>query len=168
MTTWTGTVPTIASGDTTTVPTNLATYRDVLKASSEAWTSYGSAASFTGATSNPVLNNGTWSAKYRQVNKAVDFYVKVTMGSTTTYGSGNFRVALPVTPISTDPGFWTVATADASSGAIYMGTVFSWTGTVASLAVILPAGGVQQVTSTVPWTYATGDTIIVRGSYEAA
>lgn len=168
MTTWTGTASTISSGQTAGVSTALATYRDAIKAMSEAWTSYGSAASFTGATSNPVLNNGTWLGKYKQVNKAVEFYVKVTMGSTTTYGSGNLRVALPVTPSSNDPGFWTVATADASTGAIYMGTVFSWTGTTASLAVTLPAGGIQQVSSTVPWTYATSDTIVVRGSYEAA
>ena len=40
MTTWTGTIPTLAPGDTTAVTTGLATYADALQALSEAWTTY--------------------------------------------------------------------------------------------------------------------------------
>lgn len=168
MTIWTGTVPTITAGETSTYPAKVDTYRDILKATAEAWTSYGSAASFTSSGGDAALGNGTWLGKYRQVGKAVDFYVKVTLGSTTTVGTGNYRVALPVTPISTEPGMWQVVVADASAGAFYMGIVYTWTGTTASLAVINPAGGVQQVTGTVPVGVFAGDYYVVRGSYEAA
>lgn len=142
--------------------------RDALAGVQAAWTAYGSASSFTAAGGGFALGNGTWLGRYQRIGKTIDFYVKVTLGSTTTVGSGNYRIELPVQPHASDPGMWTVVVADASTGAYYMGTVFTWTGTTASLAVINPAGGIQQVTPTVPMTVFAGDFYIVRGRYEAA
>jgi hypothetical protein len=38
-----------------------------------------------------------------QVNKFVSFWIKLTIGSTTTVGSGLYQITLPVTPFATHP-----------------------------------------------------------------
>jgi hypothetical protein len=90
VTTFTATIPTIASGDTTTVPTNLATYRDALKAATEAWTSY------TPTATNFTVGNGTIAGKYAQVGKLIVIRVNFTGGSTSTYTASAFAISLPV------------------------------------------------------------------------
>lgn len=91
MTTWTGTVPTIAPGDTTTVPTNLAVYRDALKAVSEAWTDY------TPTATNWTIGNGTLRFKYLRVNKLALVRIFFAAGSTTAYTGSGAVISLPFT-----------------------------------------------------------------------
>jgi hypothetical protein len=170
MTTFTGTIPTIASGDTTTVPTNLATYRDALKAATEAWTSFGSGSSWTATTTNPTLGNGTWVGHYRQLDKTVDFWIRITVGSTTTAGSGIYQVTLPVTPIAGHPCRFGVAFSDASASATYFGMTAFVSGAKVNLLYHSSAAGgaLGAVGNTTPAAPATGDTYDVWGSYEAA
>lgn len=165
MTVKTGTVPTIASGDTTTVPTNLAEYRDFLKAESEAGTSYTPV--WTASTTNPVINNGTIVGVYKQVNKWVTFHVVITCGSTTTYGSGTYIVTIPVaaharyaqnvgmgisgTAFLGAQSFPIVVNRYTSSTTVYFGS---------------PTGG--AVSPTVPFTFANGAILAFGGTYEAA
>lgn len=93
MTTFTGTIPTIASGDTTTVPTNLATYRDALKALTEAGTSY------VPTYSNFTLGNGTAAAAWARQNKWADFRIRIALGTTSAV-TGAMTISLPATPIA--------------------------------------------------------------------
>ncbi len=166
MTTFTGTIPTIASGDTTTVPTNLATYRDALKAVSEAWTSY--TPTWT-ASVNPAIGNGTRTGKYIQVNKLVTFRIQVTMGSTTTYGTGNWVFSLPVATHS-----------DYASG-MMMGNALAFDTSAPSFTQVIPVwlsstsihiplgnGTNTDVSATSPFTWASGDKLTISGTYEAA
>src|SRR5689334_17734691 len=67
--------------------------RDALAAIQAPWTDY--ACAWTAVTSNPVIGNGTIDASYHRIGKTVWFTVKITMGSTTTYGAGQWRVSLP-------------------------------------------------------------------------
>lgn len=170
MTTWTGTVPTIASGDTTTVPANLATYRDIHKALSEAWTNYGSGASWTAATSNPAIGNGTWAGAYMQVGKFVQLRVTITMGTTTTYGTGGWRVALPVTP-KAGVRWRFLAEAWDSAGTLVSGVgVVDASGAIALYRVggSAAADSVISGSGTAPIAWGSTDVLTVMGSYEAA
>jgi len=58
------------------------------------WKTYTPA--WTAATTNPVLGNGTLTGQYLQVGKTVHYRIVLTMGSTTTYGSGYYQLSLPV------------------------------------------------------------------------
>lgn len=160
MTVFTGTIPTIAPGDTTTVSTNLATYRDALKGASEAWTTY--THGWTG-----TIGNGTIVAKYMRVNKLVTYRIQVTWGSTTTHPASTQVFNVPV-----------AAHADYTSS-MHMGnglgldTSGSATNNltadyVTSTTILLLTSTNTVVTNAVPWTWATGDKLSVTGTYETA
>lgn len=168
MTIYTGTIATVASGDTTTVPTNLATYRDALKAASEAWTTFGTGANWTGTVSNPAIGNGIWNGRYAQVTKLVDFSVKITMGTTTTYGSGVFQITLPVAPNTSHPAHFDCMFTDTSSGLFYRGLTTGLSGSKVNLTYdASTAGGqVSAVGSAAPFTWANTDILEVWGRYE--
>jgi hypothetical protein len=55
---------------------------------------------WTGTTTNPVIGNGTIEGFYQTVGKQVRGFFKIEMGGTTTFGSGLYRVSVPVTPNS--------------------------------------------------------------------
>jgi hypothetical protein len=121
---------------------------------------------WSGSTTNPVLGNGTMTGRYTKTGRTVQYVIEVTMGSTTTYGSGAYGWTLPVTP-----GF------DATGNAILVDT--SATLRYAATAWITPAAGVFRVippadagnvgiAGTVPFTFASTDQIIISGTYEAA
>lgn len=52
---------------------------------------------WTGATTNPVLGNGTMTADYVKVGQLVRCSLRIDMGSTTTYGSGVWSFTPPFT-----------------------------------------------------------------------
>lgn len=166
MTTFTGTISVVAAGDKTGVSTKLATHSDALKALSEAWSTYGSAASFTATSSNP--SGGTWTGHYLRVNKLVMFWVRIVQGSTV--GSGTYKIALPVAPVTNYPAHFDVFITDTSASAVYQGVTFGLSGSTVTLAYDgngtagTPLGA---LTNTAPFTMASGDVIEVSGSYEA-
>ncbi|MEV1063370.1 hypothetical protein [Streptomyces sp. NPDC050263] len=69
--------------------------RDQFSSILAAWTSY--TPTWTAATTNPVLNNGTIIGRYMKVGLTCHVALKLTMGSTTTYGSGVYRLGVPFT-----------------------------------------------------------------------
>lgn len=67
-----------------------------------AWTSYTPAR--TAATTNPTLGNGTLVGAYRYLDAStVLLRVRLTAGSTTTIGTGQYRISLPVPAVSGGP-----------------------------------------------------------------
>lgn len=58
-----------------------------------AWVSY--TPTWTAATTNPVLGNGTLIGRYQKLGRTVTVHINLTAGSTTTFGSGNYSFALP-------------------------------------------------------------------------
>lgn len=170
MTSFVGTIPTIASGDTTTVPTNLATYRDALKGLSEAWTAF--TPTWTAATTNPVLGNGSFTGSaYSRVNKKIDFRIVLTMGSTTTYGTGIWIFTPPVLAVSpnTNPIPFVANAYDTGTNFYHCWATFFTAGSLYCYCDPTAAGGAaRSVTVTTPFTWGTGDQFIIAGSYEAA
>lgn len=52
--------------------------------------------SWTAATTNPTIGNGSISGKYTWLGRCVAFEVNINFGSTTTFGSGYYTISLPV------------------------------------------------------------------------
>lgn len=66
---------------------------DFIWTAGAAWTSY--TPTWTAATTNPVLGNGTLVGRYKQFGKTVLVNITLTAGSTTTFGTGAYSFALP-------------------------------------------------------------------------
>jgi len=159
LTTFTGTIPTIASGDTTTVPTNLATYRDALKAASEAWSTW--TPTYTGIT---AIGNATVVARYSQIGKWVHGHFMLTVGSTTTFGVAFLTASLPVAVRDSGCTLGTAYMEDVSASARQPAVALE----VGGAARLLGSGSSSFVSNTVPWTWATGDLLRFEFQYEAA
>ncbi|WP_435601441.1 hypothetical protein [Streptomyces sp. C10-9-1] len=131
-----------------------------------AWSSY--TPSWTAATTNPVLGNGTISGEYTRVGDTVTFAAYITAGSSTTFGSGGWSISLPVQSAATMDRIGDVMVGDATSPTLYsMGAAY-----IAASAshAALYVGGVQdggRISATYPQTWADGDRIWVGGTYRA-
>ena len=121
---------------------------------SPSWTSTGTA---------PSLGNGTLTGSYMLVGETCFFRLLLSPGSTTTFGTGNYRFSLPVTAAGTVM-FGFTRMNDSSVGSAYFGTYFLASTTV--LATFTNANPVAAVTNTVPFTWADGDFFFVQGHYE--
>lgn len=145
--------------------------RDNLKALGDPWTSYTS--SWTAVTTNPVIGNGTIEAAHMTAGKLVAFRIKVTMGSTTTYGSGGYRLSLPA-GAATGMEFSTLACSafDTSASANFpcAAQFLSGSPTLLGMRAFPGTAGnaYSQMAAATPFTFATGDVIAVTGVYEAA
>ncbi|MFI1287464.1 hypothetical protein ACH4VM_02950 [Streptomyces sp. NPDC020792] len=131
-----------------------------------AWTTYTPA--WTGATTNPAIGNGSLTGRYMKVGRTCDVRIEVLMGSTTTYGSGGWSLALPFAAAATDQqigivhahqsqriqGAFTIA-AGATVGLPFFPTTASPT-------------NLNWVASTVPVTWAAGGRLSVYCRYETA
>jgi hypothetical protein len=139
-------------------------WEDVL--ATGAWLTY--SPNWTAVTTSPVLGNGTISGWYRRVGKTVHFRILLTMGSTTTYGSGGFGFSLPVASIAQPSpiggAIGNAALYDLSAPTRNFRHVY-WAGT--NVVRIADDSGALAA-NTVPWTWANGDQIAIHGTYEAA
>ena len=129
--------------------------RDNQKAIGDAWTAY------TPTLGNWTLGNGTWSAAYIQAGKLIHFRANLTVGSTTSI-SGSPTITLPVTAIAARAASFPGGAYDLSATTNYELGAFHTTTTVS----FRSAGA--ALSSTVPFTWATGDEVYVSGTYEAA
>jgi hypothetical protein len=143
------------------------------------WYSY--TPTWTGATTNPVINNGTLAGFYTQVGKTVKARIEVAAGSSTTYGSGLYSWALPVPAL---------ALADASAQNVSMpignsailaaffqpAMVFLATSTTVQVRALDSTAGANpvlvaytaQISQGNPQTLGTGNQIFLYFEYEAA
>jgi hypothetical protein len=117
----------------------------------------------------PVLGNGTLYGRYALLGKLVHLYIELTMGSTTTYGSGNYRLSLPIT--SEANRLWNLPgiSWDTSAGAAYEDITGIVTGASTIVELYTLAAGVGSslsvITNGTPITFATGDKLVINGVY---
>lgn len=140
------------------------------KLASVAWTSY--TPTWTATTANPAIGNGTITGRYIKIGRLVRYAWKITAGSTTTFGTGNYNVSLPLTNATNSVAFYNTGVA-VHSGSVYtMSSRVLSASQVDELFVHRPITGThtefQAVSSTIPFTFASGDTLEVTGCYEAA
>lgn len=121
--------------------------------------------SWTGAVTNPVLGNGFLQGGYTRGAKLGLGYFTLVVGSTTTFGSGAWSFGLPTGWVSTafvqnriaGPGF-----ARDNSGATHVALELSLA--ASGSAMDMRAQGGNQVSSTVPFTFAVSD--YIHGVYQ--
>jgi len=134
------------------------------------WTPY-SVQWTTQAAPQPVIGNGTLVGYYKQIGKTVFVRVKMTAGTTTTFGTGPFLFSLPVSASNADGIQFPCSMLD-NGLAWYQGIVNgTYSGFTEKTAIIaLSPGGYnssEAVTSVHPITWGSTDSLMFNGSYES-
>jgi len=133
-----------------------------------AWVSY--TPSWTANSSNPVIGNGTITGQYKVIGKTCFVRGNIVMGSTTTFGSGEWYVSMPFTASHADAILMTANLLDNGS-AWYNATLngaragFNYKTAIQYQAT---GGTANDVNSTQPFTWANSDRFLWNGSYEIA
>jgi hypothetical protein len=131
-----------------------------------AWRSY--TPSWTAASVNPSIGNGTLEGWYKVVGKTCFVRGNIVIGSTTTFGSGEWYVSMPFTASHADAILMTANLLD-NGTAWYNATV---NGARAGFNYKAPiqyqggAGTALDVNATQPYTWANSDRFLWNGSYE--
>jgi len=128
------------------------------------WISY--TPTWTAATTNPTVGNGTLQGWYSLNGKTCSVRIHLTMGSTTTYGSGSYRWDLPFTSVGILAGAGnTIGTGnvyDTSGGSRTI--MFAYQG--GNTYVQLATSGSVLVAPASPFTFANGDSVSINLSFE--
>ena len=140
------------------------------------WATGGAASwqAFTPTWTNLTVGNGTTTARYVANGKLVSFWVKFTLGSTSSVGtepSMNYPLAAQSTEASQAAHLLYIY--EDSGLSRYQGIVDPVTQTstafrLCALNVSSTYGTSTQITSSIPFTWGTGDSIYISGTYEAA
>jgi hypothetical protein len=122
---------------------------------------------WTASTTNPVIGNGSISGNYCRFNKTVIAEGSIIMGSTTTYGTGTYRISLPFgTAVVTNGSVGYATLFDASAGYIaYTGLATQSSTSVFEFRI---GNGLGQFAPTVPITLANADQFRFTFIYQAA
>jgi len=126
------------------------------------WTSY--AVTWTATTTNPSLGNGALNGLYAQIGNITYFNIILSMGSTTTYGSGDYIFSLPFTAngSSTISGF----PVNVLKQGVGYNTAFTGNGYVGNnVSSFKMYTATQSLGQGVPFTFAQDDQITVKGWY---
>jgi hypothetical protein len=138
-----------------------------------AWTSY---TPTWEAPTPPAIGNGTITGAYKVIGKTCFVRGRITMGSTTTYGSGDWSIGLPVAAINAYAIQIPASLLDTSGGtgwynALMNGAVALNTISSQILANLPPSFGGSTaggISSFFPFTWGSGDALYFNGSYEIA
>jgi hypothetical protein len=126
---------------------------------------------WTASGTGPALGNGTLVGSYAQVGKTIRYRILLSFGSTTTFGTGTYSFTLPVAGAGGAGIVHGVVRGFNSGVAIFAGFSLSNVGGT-TISAFLPTSGancaVVQVGQLVPWTFKSGDTLALVGTYEAA
>jgi hypothetical protein len=132
------------------------------------WTSY--VPVWTASVSNPVIGNGTIEGYYKVVGKTCFVRGNVAMGTTTTFGSGEWYISMPFTAVNADAILMTANLLD--NGTAWYNVTLNGAragfNTKAPLQYQSTGGTANDVNATQPFTWTNTDRFIWNGSYEIA
>ncbi len=132
------------------------------------WTAY--TPEWTAASSNPAINNGTIEGYYKVIGKTCFVRGNIAMGSTTTFGTGEWYVSMPFTASHADAILMAATLLD-NGTAWYNATMLGARAGFnhkASIQYQTTGGTASDVNATGPFTWASGDRFVWNGSYEIA
>jgi len=159
VTAWSGTLPTWNAGEEI-LGADLQTMTDALHGVADAWTAW------SPTLSNLTLGSGTVTARYRQVGKTGDFYFSFLLGAGSAVGSLP-SFTLPFTPAS----HLTVVEEVLGRGDLLHTGVASYfalgrwnTGSVVQVVYLGTSGVHTAVTATAPFTWVSGDRLVINGA----
>jgi len=134
----------------------------------DAWISYTPV--WTANSVNPVIGNGTIEGYYKIIGKTCFVRGNIAMGSTTTFGSGEWYVSMPFTASHADAILMTAQLLD-NSTAWYNATLngaragFNYK---TAIQYQTSSGVANDVNATQPFTWTTSDRFLWNGSFEIA
>lgn len=135
------------------------------------WTTSTSWTSYTPSVTNITLGNGTITGRYSSVKKTVTVNLKFTFGSTSSLtGAPQFSLPTTIADTSYNPPIYGGLIEDSGTG-YYAAAVRLESSTTFGLYVVNSSTTyalVQAASSTVPMTWATGDTVVMSFAYESA
>lgn len=141
--------------------------RDQFNSMFAAWTAY--TPTWTGATTNPVINNGSIVGRYMKVGRTVHASVILTMGSSTTYGSGTQEIGVPFTAASAIVSY--LGTARFTGASTWIGQTYLILGS-SGMQVTFPASSSATTGATMsptsPETQSNGDILRASITYQSA
>lgn len=144
--------------------------RDNFKAIGDPWTTYAPTWASSGGT-QPAVGNGSLTGAYMRAGKLLSFRITLSMGTTTTYGTGTYQFTMPAAPLAHRWAIEGFARDDSASGALFPVRAF-WdsTNNVAILRTWPTTAGAAlvPVTATVPFAFANLDSISLSGTLELA
>lgn len=126
---------------------------------------------WTASVSNPAIVNGTITGRYVRTGKLCFVNVNITMGASTTYGSGAWRISLPFTVANQGVNYFGVATCyDNNAAARYDQNCVAIANGVDVRQFVPQTAGttVNTLTSAIPFTWASGDIFAMTLWYEVA
>jgi hypothetical protein len=131
-----------------------------------AWASYTPV--WTASVTNPVIGNGTIEGYYKVIGKTCFVRGNIVMGSSTTFGSGEWYVSMPFTAANADAILLTATLLDNGSAWYNATMVGARAGfnTKAPIQYQTTGGTANDVNSIQPFTWASTDRFIWNGSYE--
>lgn len=138
-----------------------------------AWTAWVPTISASGGGA-PAIGNGTMVARYQQTGKTVDCFFKITLGTTTNFGTGILQFSLPVTAHASwvAPAFIGTAHFENTGVAPYGGWVSLASSTQFQFAAHDTAGDglIVYVSGSggIPFGFGNGDIVEGTFRYEAA
>lgn len=161
MTVWSGTLPEILAGDRPTGD-DWDQILDALHAMTDAWSTFTPVWTSSGT---PIsLGDATIEGRYLRAGKLVAYTGRLNMGATTTYGTGLYDISLPIAAESGNRYNGVGFALDSSTATNNQPIAVRMDGT--SLMRFYGTGG--QVGATVPFTWASGDTLAWNILYAAA
>ncbi|MET9506927.1 hypothetical protein ABZX62_00315 [Streptomyces flavidovirens] len=159
-------------GETVSAALMNAEIRDQFNEMFAAWTAY--TPTWTAATTNPSLGNGTLTGRYLKIGRTCKVLIVLTLGSTSTYGSGNLRLSLPVTGASVTGGCgvlsYTYARGPSPNFVMGAGPLGSGATTTETVWLANPGtiGDWNAWADASPWAGAAGDVLRCYGEYQTA
>lgn len=142
--------------------------RDQFNSMFAAWSTY--TPTWTSSGTAPSLGNATMIGRYMKWGRTVLAHINLTMGSTTTYGSGDYSFSLPFNAATTGASLITSAQLLAGSvrwaGQCVIGSSASSTSAFFSTSSTDPR--LAWLQATVPATLASGHQLRLTLMYEAA
>lgn len=131
-----------------------------------AWTAFTPTLGGTGW----AIGDGGATGAYCQVGKIVVFRVRIAFGATSTYGSTNPTISLPVTAVTGTGGAFNVSGKmfDTSTGLQYLAFPLLTSTTTFQVCSIGTLGVQATTNATTPFTWANTDELYIYGTYQAA
>lgn len=170
----TGTLPVANGGSGAATLTGVLLGNGTSAFTTDTWTSWTTyTPTWTGASVNPAIGNGTLTGRYMKIGKMVFFSIVMIAGSSTTFGTGAWSFALPATISSSAPTRYPIGTAEIldSGVAAYLGNAIAFSTTKVDVVVMNATGTYgteQQIDSTKPMTFGNLDQVTLSGTYESA
>lgn len=133
-----------------------------------AWATY--AASWTTSGTAPAIGNGTLVSRFQRYGRGITLLISLQPGSTTTFGTGEYRFSLPTTQASAvgTTGFYPGDAFALDAGtAFYMGTSII-DNTNNFVRIVKGDGTLNFWQSNQPFTWGNGDSLNILIQYEAS